>query len=178
MTADARSWFQWCLGLANEADDKTMVLKVLTNTWQAAARPLFKVADPVTRGVDQRKRSRAGDGCDTDRLRLQAAAQNLVRCNPIKHRPSQRVKLVIVCVPEAQISRILVIGVGVRRLPLSASVSSGLRRRNASRRQHDSRCEDSGDLASHIVLHRHRFAPFRGRYGPEDLRPSTTKCAR
>jgi hypothetical protein len=103
------------------------------------ARPLFKVSDPVTRGVDQRKRSRAGHGCDTARLRLQAATQNLVRCNPIKHRPSQRVKLVVVCVPEAQISRILVIGVGVRRLPLSASVSSGLRRRNARRRQHDSR---------------------------------------
>ena len=40
-----------------------------------------------------------------------------------------------------------------RALPLSASVPVGLRRRNAGRSQHYSRCEDSGDLASHFVLH-------------------------
>jgi hypothetical protein len=36
---------------------------------------------------------------------------------------------------------------------LSASVPVGLRRRNAGRSQHYSRREDSGDLASHFVLH-------------------------
>ena len=76
-------------------------------------------------------------------------AAPLVRINTVKDCPSKGIKLGIVCVPEAQISRILAIGIAVGHLPLSASVSVGLRRRDASRGQHQSRCEDSGDLGSH-----------------------------
>jgi hypothetical protein len=79
--------------------------------------------------------------------------QNLVRSNAVKHRPSKGVILTVVCVPVAQISRILVVvGVGVGRLPLSARAPVGLRRRNARGPQYQSDCDDSGDLANHIVL--------------------------
>jgi hypothetical protein len=64
--------------------------------------------------------------------------------------PAIDVKLGVVCVPEAEISRILIVGVRVGRLP--ASVPVGLRRRSTRRPQHQSGCEDSGDLANHIVL--------------------------
>ena len=112
-------------------------------------------------GVDQRRRSRAGHGCDTDLDRdCNAAVQNLIRRNP-----SQQVKPIVVCVPVAQITRILVVGtllvgVGVWRLPLSGIVPADLRRRNACRRQHDSRCEDSGDFVGHVVLHSHLLPPL------------------
>lgn len=45
----------------------------------------------------------------------------------------------------------VVVRVRIGRLP--SSVPAGLRRRNARGRQHSSHCEDSGDLASHFVLH-------------------------
>jgi hypothetical protein len=41
-------------------------------------------------------------------------------------------------------------------------VAVGLRRRNAGSRQHDSRCEDGGDLASHIGSPSHSFAALWG----------------
>jgi hypothetical protein len=74
----------------------------------------------------------------------------LVRSNTVKHRPSKWVKLGVVCVPVAEISRVLIVGVRVGRLP--ASVPVGLRKRSTRRPQHQSGCEDSGDLANHIVL--------------------------
>jgi hypothetical protein len=53
-------------------------------------------------------------------------------------------------VPVAEISRVLIVGVRVGRLP--ASVPVGLRQRSTRRPLHQSGCEDSGDLANHIVL--------------------------
>jgi len=80
-------------------------------------------------------------------LILYTAARNLVRRNPLPHRPGRGVKLGVVRMPVPQISRILVVvGAGVRRIP-------GLRRSNTRRRQHNSRGDDSEDLASHVVLH-------------------------
>ena len=80
------------------------------------------------------------------------------------------VKLVVVRVPVAQISRILVVvvvvGVAVRRM-------HGSRRSRSRSGQHNSRGDDSGDLASHIVLHC-LPALWSGRMGP-DLHPSTVK---
>jgi hypothetical protein len=95
-------------------------------------------------------------------------AAPLVWSNTVKDCPSKGVKLGVVCVSEAQISRILIV-VGVvegRRIRC-------LRRSDTRRRQHHGRCEDSGDLASHIVLHC-LPALWSGRMGP-DLHPSTVK---
>jgi hypothetical protein len=93
--------------------------------------------------------------CDAD------VAQNLIRRYALKHRSAIGVKLAIICVPAAQIARILVV-VG-RRI-------HGLRRSDTRRRQHNSRGDDSGDFASHIVLHP-LPALGSGRMGP-NLHPS------
>jgi hypothetical protein len=69
--------------------------------------------------------------------------------------PAKGVKNGVVYVTVAQICCVLVV---VGRLPLSPSVAVGLRRRNAGRRQYDSRCEDGSDLASHIGSPSHSFA--------------------
>jgi hypothetical protein len=73
--------------------------------------------------------------------------QNLVRSNSVKHRPSKGVKLGVVCVPVAEISRVLIVGVRVGRLP--ASVPVGLRRRSSRRPQH---CPSSNGLGQSELL--------------------------
>jgi hypothetical protein len=101
-------------------------------------------------------------------LYVSATRAELVRRKILPHRPAIGVKLRVVCVSEAQISRILVV-VGVvegRRIRC-------LRRSDIRRRQYHSRCENSGDLASHIVLHC-LPALGSGRMGP-NLHPSVVK---
>jgi hypothetical protein len=98
---------------------------------------------------------------------VSATRAELVRRKILPHRPAIGVKLRVVCVSEAQISRILVVGaVEGRRIRC-------LRRSNTRRRQYHSRCQNSGDLASHIVLHC-LPAAGSGRMGP-NLYPSVVK---
>jgi hypothetical protein len=77
-----------------------------------------------------------------------------VRSNTLKDRPGIRVKTGRLIGRDSLDSRpviSVVVRVRIGRLP--SSVPAGLRRRNARRRQHHSRCENSDDLASHFVLH-------------------------
>jgi hypothetical protein len=77
-----------------------------------------------------------------------------VRSNTLKDRPGIRVKTRRLIGRDSLDSRpviSVVVRVRIGRLP--SSVPAGLRRRNARGRQHSSHCEDSGDLASHFVLH-------------------------
>jgi hypothetical protein len=100
-------------------------------------------------------------------------AQNLVRRNALKHRPAIGVELAVICVPVAQIARILVVVEVVvgRRI-------HGLRRSNTRRRQHHGSCKESGELASHIVLHCNSFAaPLEERTDQSICVRLTGKCA-